>query len=556
MDTSFLLGGLASALSFYIIYCQLKVFSYWKSRGIKGPKPWPFVGTNGYYILRNRTEVDQEWFKTYGKIYGIYEGMTPVLRVSDNEIVKHVYIREFSSFTDRNSKNIYGESVKRWMFWSEGKHWSNQRALITPIFTSSKMKFMFNPMIDCTKNFMREVSSRILPRQQDLDEVARAKAIAKNAEKATFSKDELMSFAVDTIARSFFGLKLDCYKDKNSDFYKRGLAFSRFNVPWFLFWLIVPRPLAKYFEIDLAPKYMYEYFDKLSQSMIDDRRSKSGSVGSSFIDQLLEAELPTDTCDSIHTKEDDREAHYNNNLDHVEMNKVLKQQTQNVKFRKFDDIEIRAHATFFFLAGFETTSSSIGFCIYCLAHNPEAQEEVYQELMSNKDLLKDGKLDYTELSKMKKLDAMVAESLRIFSPVTEHNRVVTSKESVVLPTNPPLKLEPGTVISVPAFVLQRDPDYFENPLKFDMTRFYPENKENLKPCSYMPFGLGPRNCAGMRFALLNMKQFLAEILLNYKIVTGPKSHQNPPDFNRHAFFLQLKHTDFKLVPRNIEVVGA
>ena len=56
-----------------------------------------------------------------------------------------------------------------------------------------------------------------------------------------------------------------------------------------------------------------------------------------------------------------------------------------------------------------------------------------------------------------------------------------------------------------------------------MCRFTPEEKAKRHPCAYMPFGNGPRNCIGMRFALLEVKMALIEIFSKFKIVLAPET---------------------------------
>ena len=52
-----------------------------------------------------------------------------------------------------------------------------------------------------------------------------------------------------------------------------------------------------------------------------------------------------------------------------------------------------------------------------------------------------------------------------------------------------------------------------------MYRFTPEGKEARHPMAFMSFGHGPRNCIGMKMALMNIKFATVHLLTNFKLVT-------------------------------------
>lgn len=87
-----------------------------------------------------------------------------------------------------------------------------------------------------------------------------------------------------------------------------------------------------------------------------------------------------------------------------------------------------------------------------------------------------------------------------------------------------LHLDHGVLIEIPTISVHHSSDYYPEPEVFKPERFLPENKHLLVPYTYLPFGQGPRNCIGMRFAYQELKLCLATILPKYKF---SKTAQTP-----------------------------
>ncbi len=162
----------------------------------------------------------------------------------------------------------------------------------------------------------------------------------------------------------------------------------------------------------------------------------------------------------------------------------------------------------FLIAGFDTTASGLTNLVYNLVRNPSTQESLIEELDRE---LKGEEPDFDNLSKLVYSDACIHESLRLSPSVAriERKSVCDCKLGNIF-------VPKGTYIVIPIQAVHRDPDNFENPDDFVPERFLPQNKNKIKPGTYLAFADGPRNCIGMRFALLEMKFGLAKLLKKYK----------------------------------------
>ncbi|KAF5286957.1 hypothetical protein FQR65_LT12416 [Abscondita terminalis] len=236
------------------------------------------------------------------------------------------------------------------------------------------------------------------------------------------------------------------------------------------------RKLALLLNIVLTPRHISDFFINLVKDTVKYRRDK-GVVRKDFMQILMDL------------------------------------QDEN----EFTVEEMAANTFVFFLAGFETSSTTMSFSLFELARNPKIQETVRDEIDSV--LKKHGNFTYEALGEMKYLNQVVDETLRMYPPGAVVSRVCV--EDYKMP-DAGVTLERGARILIPIYAIHHDPDYYPNPDVFDPERFSEENVGKRHSCVYLPFGAGPRICIGLRFGLMQTKLGLAMLIRNFQFSLSTK----------------------------------
>ncbi|XP_071461843.1 cytochrome P450 3A19-like [Marmota flaviventris] len=218
------------------------------------------------------------------------------------------------------------------------------------------------------------------------------------------------------------------------------------------------------------------------------------------------------------------------------------------QFLALSDLELVAQSIIFIFAGYETTSSALSFILYELATHPDAQTKLQQEI--DAALPNKAPATYDTVLQMEYLDMVVNETLRLFPIAGRLERVC--KKDVEINGVP---IRKGTVVMMPNYVLHRDPQYWPEPEEFRPERFSKKNKDSIDPYIYMPFGNGPRNCIGMRFALMNMKVALVKVMQNFSFQTC-KETQIPLKLAKQGLLQPQKPIILKAVCRDVTIRGA
>ncbi|CAG9860871.1 unnamed protein product [Phyllotreta striolata] len=181
--------------------------------------------------------------------------------------------------------------------------------------------------------------------------------------------------------------------------------------------------------------------------------------------------------------------------------------------------ELAAQAFVFFVAGFETSATTMTFALLELAQNPVVQEKLRQEI---KQTLKqnDNKLTYESLLGMEYLEKVISETLRMHPPIHRLARLCNKDFNI---PNSDLVIKSQTQVLVPVLAIHNDPEYYPNPEKFDPERFSKEAKACRPSMTYFPFGDGPQNCIGQRFGKLQAKLGLCTVVSNFNVTLNEKT---------------------------------
>ncbi|KAF2903347.1 hypothetical protein ILUMI_02843 [Ignelater luminosus] len=504
---------IALAILFY--YTGIKPTKYWKDRGIPCIEPWPYVGNFAEIVFKTRAAqhvVDDVYCAFPERRYcGVYNFNIPALMLRDPELIKKIMVKEFDTFAQHRS--FIPEDVdplwnKNMFAMKGGEKWQDMRSTLSPTFTSSKMKMMFELMKDCSKQF-----SNYHLKQNNMVTIE--------------IKDAFTRFATDVIATTAFGITCNSLEHKDNEFYLMGKKISDFTGLRGLSFLIaaISPTLAKILRIPVFSPEAKLFFGNLVKETIQIREEK-GIVRPDMIHLLMEAKKG-----SLESKEQSNKAADTGfpTVHKSETGKVPKRQKT-----KISDEDITAQCLGFFFAGFESVSNMMCFACYELALHPYVQEILREEV--DQTLTKcHGDFTYEALMGMKYLDMVVTESLRKWPPFPINDRESIRPFTIEAerPGEKPLYLPKGSVCIIPAYSIQRDPKYFPDPDKFDPERFNDENKGGINPFTFHSFGAGPRNCIGSRFALMEGKLIVAEIISKFEIVPVEKT-QIPIEINTNS----------------------
>ncbi|CAL1538437.1 unnamed protein product [Lymnaea stagnalis] len=432
-----------------------------KKMGIDTPPTSWILGNFGQAIKYGVFEVQKVYYNQYKdkKVYGWYDSRRPNLIIRDLDMVKDIFVKNFNSFVDRHTLFDVDLPFRDNLLNLRGDHWKHVRSIVSPTFSSGRIKKMSTHIERNSKILVDHLHSKM-----------------ESGEEVEL-RDICSCFTLDVIASTGFGLEINTLKDPNNEFATQAKKVLNPNPFLFTLLLFIPE-LTKFFSklnIPILPQKSLLYFAKVVDLAIEERK-RDGLNGkiNDFLDLVINAEVDNTDKDGGHSG---------------------KELTRS---------EIHAQAIVLIFAGYDTVATVLSFTLFLLAMHPDCCQKVQAEI---DEKCGEEFPNYDSVQGLTFLDMCINEAMRLFPPGIFINRACVQDTEIH-----GVHIPKGMVVLIPVYAFHTDPEIFPEPEKFDPERFTPDNKSSRHPFAHLPFGQGPRNCIGMRLALVELKIAIAAIL--------------------------------------------
>nr|XP_048318900.1 cytochrome P450 CYP749A22-like [Ziziphus jujuba var. spinosa] len=449
-----------------------------RSRGIKGPS-YRFIHGNTKEILYMKNKAMEKpmslshnvlptvqphiasWVKIYGKNYLQWYGTEAQLVVTEPEMIKEILNNIHGAFPKFQLHPLIKKIIGDGIINSEGEKWAKYRKLSNHAFHGESLKGMSPAMITSVENMLERWKSY------------KGKAIEVY--------EEFRLFTSDVISRTAFGNN-----------YQKGK-----NIFETLVRLIV---LASDNIYKLRFPGISEFFKTNNQIELDMLDSQ---VRNNIIEVIKKRERKV-----ITGKEDNFGSDF--------LGLLLKAHHNAADNERISIKTVVDECKTFYSAGQETTNSLLAWVVLLLAIHKDWQEELRNEVFN---LFGKQNPNPDNSAKLKKMGMVFNETLRLYPPAISLKRKVEREVRVgkyILPANLNLFLS--------ALPVHHDSKIWGE----DVHEFKPERfsqgvvgATNNNPAAFFPFGMGPRNCVGSNFAIIESKIALCMILQRYSFTLSP-----------------------------------
>ena len=425
-----------------------------------GPSGLPLVG-QAFRLRFDLIGLLQE-AATYGDVSTVAVNPILIYLVNHPELNREILVTQHQ----KTGRSATAFETVRWMMGdglvaSTGAFHLKQRRLIQPRF--------HRRYIDKYAAAMTEISSRKSRQWRDGAKVD--------------MEQEMRELTLQIVAKALFDIETsDVVRRVGESFAETdSYMYLRLTQPVFLRRFLHNLPLRSSRRFRAARAYL----DDLIYGLIKERR-QSGAEGDDLLCMLLQVRY-----EDAESEEDSR----------------------------MSDELVRDEAVSLYVAGHDTTATTLAYSFHLLSRNPEVEERFHAELDG---VLGDRDATLDDLPNLPLLDQIVTETLRLYPPFWGLGRMVFEPLEIG-----GYRIPPGVAVMVAPLITHRDPRWYDDPLEFRPERWTPEFRSELPRFAYFPFGGGPHQCIGEGFAWLEAKLALATLCRRWRARTGARADVVP-----------------------------
>ncbi|KAF9573057.1 hypothetical protein EC968_009107 [Mortierella alpina] len=498
-------GTLVALLSSYVFYKTYLYPNFLSPlRHIPGPPNTskynkynlPFLG-NYLDILKEEAGVPHRaWINQYGGLV-CYRGLFNNQRVllADPKAFQHVFITNSYKYVKHSrTRRLLGEVTGYGVLLAEGDAHKKQRKMINPAFGLGHIKEMV-PIMAGPAALMAKIWTE---RVDQSDSKAIEFDITTDISRAT----------LDIIGQAGFGYDFRSLVNPDSELSQAYRELFETNS--------VMVALLRVF----LPFYVYIPFEH------NRRRWRAIRAINRVTSHLISEKKAVAVADAFESESEDEDKKAR------DLMSILirgNEQVGSLEDGKLTDQELKDQILTFLAAGHETTSTTVIWMLHVFSTHPEVQKRVRDEMLSGIGRPAEGKtLSYDALNSLPYLNACVKELLRFISPVPTISRVAAEDDNILgydIPKGTQVFMSPAALHKLKS-VFGEDAEEFKPERWMDPSKVA-DSQTNTKfvtpdmSWAYIPFLVGPRNCIGSKFALIETKILLYYILMDLEFEPSP-----------------------------------
>jgi cytochrome P450 len=173
------------------------------------------------------------------------------------------------------------------------------------------------------------------------------------------------------------------------------------------------------------------------------------------------------------------------------------------------DDEIRDQSATMFFAGSETTARLMFWAVHLLTLDPGEQQRLCTEVAA---FPPERVRTLEDLANWPRLRNVLLEALRLYPPLPHIIRQANGPDTIC-----GMNVAANDQVWASAWIMHRHRKFWQNPTAFMPDRFAGKSAPWVQMPGYIPFGVGPRICIGLHFALSEAQIVLAHLLARYRI---------------------------------------